>query len=140
MASLGCAETRGLRGHRERFGFHREGHLGPHKDRKQRDDITRCPFPRVLDSWLDDQCWDPGQKRSYGEWGVKMTEGTGRPSRHWWLNVRRWEREGVIKKECQVSGFSGLGYWLGTSTIPQEGRLRRREREFCGSSVQCQTC
>lgn len=38
------------------------------------------------------------------------------------------KRGRVIKKDCQVSGFSGLGYWLGTSPIPQEGRLRRRER------------
>lgn len=110
MASLGWAETRGLRGHSERFGFHREGHLGPHKDRKQRNDITRCPFPRVFDSWLDGQCWDPGQKRSYGEWGVQMTEGTGRSSRHWWLNVRRWEREGESsRKTARFLGFLAWG-------------------------------
>lgn len=57
-----------------------------------------------------------------------MTEGTGRPSTHWWLKIHSGKREGVIRKDCQVSGFSGLGYWLSTSTVPQDGRLRRRER------------
>lgn len=46
MASWGWAETRGLRGHSERSGFNHEGHLEPHKDRKQRNDITRFPFPK----------------------------------------------------------------------------------------------